>query len=123
MPLKFSSLTTNAAPTLGIEFTSILAGRTIASCSVEVEMYEQTNETDPSPASTLNGAAATNEAEFELETETGVITVPPGAAVLQPVLSGRVIGATYLYRFIAVLSDNAQYEEDGIQTITKYSEP
>lgn len=121
--LKFSAQTTNEKPVLAIEFTGRLAGRTIGSCIVGCEMYEQTNETDPNPSSTLNGAAVLNAEPFQLETAEGTITVPAGAAILQAISAGRLIDATYLYRFLAICTDGSEMEEDATQTITKYASP
>lgn len=124
MPSKFSSQTSADTPTLGVEFTAALGTRTIASCEVTVEMFDGSNENDPDPSSTLDGEAVTNAEEFVLHTSTGDITVPAHCAVLQPILSGRVLGATYLYRFSAIASDGKSLpQEDVVQTITKYSEP
>jgi hypothetical protein len=121
--IQFSAQTTGELPVLTLEFTQRLGSRTIASCAVTAEMYEHTNEIDENPSSTLNGPAVLNAEPFELETETGVITVPPGAAALQAISAGRVIGATYLYRFFATCTDGSKMEEDATQTITKYASP
>jgi hypothetical protein len=122
---SFSAQTPNEAPTLAYEFTARLAltGRTIDSCEVTAAMYERTNATDSNPSATLDGAAQLNAEPFELETPNGTITVPAGAAVLQAILPGRVIGGVYVYRFLATCNDGSVMEEDAVQSVTEYAAP
>jgi hypothetical protein len=121
---SFSAQTTYEAPVLAMAFVARIDGRTPASCEVTVEMYEHSNENDPTPTSTLNGAAQLNAAAMEIENDEGqMVDVGIGEAVLQAILPGRVTGATYLYRFIMTFADGTNAEEDATQTITRYAAP
>lgn len=117
--LSFDPQTNADGPVLAIAFTNLLNGRTPASCAVQVKVFERSSVVDPDPASSLAGAAYLSTEPMTIDG----VSVPAGQAVCQAISPGRLVGCTYVYRFIMTFTDGTPAAQDASQSVNEYSPP